>query len=75
MLLSDTAPDAPKHDVISSPTDTFGVISSGAVSSAAGVRLRVRHETDRRLGPPRIIAHGDLQLSNIAAPHQKRGQE
>lgn len=43
MLLSDTAPDAPKHDVISSPTDTFGVISSGAVWAAAGVRLRVRH--------------------------------
>lgn len=43
MLLSDTAPDAPKHDVISSPTDTFGVISSGAVWAAAGVRLTVRH--------------------------------
>lgn len=45
MLLSDTAPDAQKHDVISSPTDTFGVISSGAVSAAQ------THETDRTPRP------------------------
>jgi hypothetical protein len=36
LLLSDTAPDAQKHDVISSPTDTFGVISSVAVSAVGG---------------------------------------
>lgn len=70
MLLSDTAPDAQKHDVISSPTDTFGVISSGAVSAAAaGGQTRDRQDA---LAHTRLIAHGDLQLSNLAAPHQKR---
>lgn len=69
MLLSDTAPDAQKHDVISSPTDTFGVISSGAVSAA---QTRDRQDALAHTG---LIAHGDLQLSNLAAPHQKRGQE
>lgn len=67
MLLSDTAPDAQKHDVISSPTDTFGVISSGAVSA-----VLLRHRTPWPTSPHRTGRPATLQ-SRSAPPKTRSG--
>lgn len=67
MLLSDTAPDAQKHDVILSPTDTFGVISSGAVSA-----VLLRHRTPWPTSPHRTGRPATLQ-SRSAPPKTRSG--